>query len=140
AALAATAAITPIAGLLILATYRLGKTLVSDRCGGFAALLLMGTMIFRVLPYGHGRYVSFVPALAGLAYIADAQLIRGVAGGLLLGTAIACHAIIGSFAMASAIVGALQFVPGASVVALPSALAALGPPVSFLVLSAVYAV
>jgi hypothetical protein len=140
ASLAATATMVPMAALLMLAAYRLGKTLVGDRCGGFATLLLMGTMVFRVLPYGHGRYLAFIPALAGLAYVVDRHPVRRVAGGLLLGTAVACHAIIGGFAMVTALAGGLPFLVGASVLTLPTALVAVGPPLPLLVLSAIHAV
>ncbi len=140
ATLGASAAIVPMAALLILSTYRLGTTLAGDRCGGFATLLLIGTVMFRVLPYAHGRYIAFVPALAGLAYVVDQHPLRRIAGGLLLATAVACHAIIGSFSMATALVGGLPFVVGASLVALPTALVAVGPPLPPLVLSAVHAI
>ena len=140
AGLAASATIAPMAVLLLLATYRLGATIDGDRCGGFAALLLLGTMILHVLPYGHGRYVSFVPGIAGLAYVVDAHPVRRVAGGMLLATAIACHAIVGSFAMATALVGGLPLLIGAAIMTLPAVLVAVGPAVSPLLLSALHAI
>ncbi len=139
AGLAASATIVPMAVLLLAVTYRLGFVIAGDRCGGFAALLLLNTMLLHVLPYGHGRYVSFVPALAGLAYVVDAHPVRRVAGGLLLATAIACHAIIGSFAMGAAVVGGLPMLFGASIMTLPAVLVAVGPTVPALALTALHA-
>ncbi len=138
--LAASATIVPMAALLLLATYRLGATAGGDRCGGFAALLLLNTMILHVLPYGHGRYISFVAGIAGLAYVVDAHPVRRVMGGLLLSTAIACHAIVGSFAMAAAAVGGVPMLVGASIMTLPAVLVAVGPVISPLVLSALHTV
>src|SRR4029077_8477949 len=47
---------------LIVATYRLGRSLGGDRAGGFATMFLIATVIFHVLSSGHGRFVAFVPA------------------------------------------------------------------------------
>lgn len=101
AVLAETASIVPITGLLMLGTYRLGRTLAGDLAGGFAALGLFGTMLLHVLPYMHGRSVAFVPAAVGLAFCLDhdRQRTRLVLGALALAISVASHAIIGAFAM-----------------------------------------
>jgi hypothetical protein len=135
--LAETAAIVPMAGLLVLTTYRLGKTLAGDVAGGFACLFLFATMLLRVLPYMHGRSVAFVLVAAGLGFFLDARRnrMRLALGALALGTAVASHAIIGALGMVvatapvlfwllsgeiGAALAGLGALAGASLVALPA--------------------
>jgi hypothetical protein len=143
ALLADTAAITPMAGLLILTTYRLGKTIAGDLIGGMASLLLFATILFRTLPYMHGRTVSFVLVGAGLAFFLDGRRnkTRVTLGALALSTAVASHAVNGALAMMVAaasvvlwllngeLVAALAgtgILAGASLVALPAVAVGLG--------------
>ena len=69
--LAVTAAMVPMAGLIILATYRLGRALMGDVAGGMAALLLFaGTLLMRV-QLMRGTPVAFALVAIGLAFFAD---------------------------------------------------------------------
>ena len=137
AVLADTGAIVPMAGFLTLATYRLGKAIAGDVAGGFASLLLFATILFRVLPYGHGRSVAFALLAVGLAFFLDERrsTTRMTLGALALATAIASHAINGALAMAAAsmtvlfwllsgevraTVAGFGVLAGASLVALPT--------------------
>ena len=91
--------------LLIVATYRLGRTLADDVTGGMAALLLFATLLIKMTPTTmHGRTVAFVLAAFGLAFVLDPRRSRTrvVLGALALGTAVASHVIIGALAMAVA--------------------------------------
>jgi len=101
AVLAETAAMVPMAALLVLATYRLGRSLGGDLAGGMAALLLFVTVFFRSFPYGHGRFLAFALTSAGLALFLDRRVhpARLLLGALVLGTAVASHAVIGALAM-----------------------------------------
>jgi len=101
ALLAETAAILPMAGLLILTTYRFGRAIAGDVAGGMATLFLFATILFRTLPYVHGRTVSFVLVGAGLAFFFDERrsATRLMLSALMLGTAVGTHAIIGSLGM-----------------------------------------
>ena len=104
ATLAETAAMVPMTGLFILAMYRLGRTIGGDVMGGLASLLLFATIFFRVMPYMHGREVTFVLVGVGLAFVLDEHrlALRIAIGALALGTAVAGHAIIGMFGMVTA--------------------------------------
>src|SRR4029453_1169440 len=66
-----------------------------------AALFLFATILFRTLPYMHGRTVSFILVGAGLAFLFDERrtTTRLMLGALLLGTAVGTHAIIGALGM-----------------------------------------
>lgn len=101
AVLAQTAAIVPLAGLLLLAVYRLGAAVGDDCVGGFAAIFLVATVFFRVLPYAHGRIVAYVLVAAGLAWFVESpgSRVRRVLGALVLGTAVAAHAVVGALGM-----------------------------------------
>jgi len=102
AVLATTAAMFPMTVLLIVSTYRLGRTLVDDLTGGMAALLLFATILVKMTPMTmHGRAVTFVLAAFGLAFLLDPRRnrTRVVLGALALGTAVASHVIIGALAM-----------------------------------------
>ena len=101
--LAVTAAMVPMAGLMLLATYRLGRAMMGDVAGGFAALLLLaGTLLTRV--QGMRTAVAFVLVAIGLAFFMDPDRrpIRTAIGALALGTALAAHAINGGMALATA--------------------------------------
>ncbi len=101
AVLAQTASMVPIMGLLILGTYRLGKSIGGDAVGGMAALFLFATVLPRVIAYLHGRSVTFALVAAGLGLLLDRRRVpaRQALAAVLLGTAVASHAIIGFFGM-----------------------------------------
>ncbi len=136
AVLGQTAAIVPMAALLILAVYRLGCAVGDDRVGGFAALLLVATILFRVLPYSHGRTITHVLVAAGLAWFVDPRgsATRRALAGLTLGTAVGSHAVVGALGMGVAaltvvfsafdlgfkrVAAAVGLLAGASLVAAP---------------------
>lgn len=100
AVLAASASIVPLSLAFILATYRFGRSLGGDVAGGMATLLLTATVMFHVLPYSHGRFVSFIPAAVGLGFLLapSRNATRIVLGAIAIAIAIACHAIIGALA------------------------------------------
>jgi hypothetical protein len=110
ALLAETGAMVPMMALLVLATYRLGRAVGGDVAGGMAALLLFATVLMRSMPYGHGRFVAFAMTSAGLALFLDGrgQPLRLVLAALMMGTAVASHAIIGGLGMTVA-AGTLLF-------------------------------
>ncbi|TMA73043.1 MAG: hypothetical protein E6J72_20040 [Deltaproteobacteria bacterium] len=101
AVLAESASTAPLGLAFIVATYRLGRSLGGDRAGGFATMLLTATVMFHVLSYGHGRFVAFIPAAAGLGLILAPRrnAVRVAFGAVALAIAIATHAIIGSLAV-----------------------------------------
>ena len=102
--LAVTAAMVPMAGLIILATYRLGRALMGDVAGGMAALLLFaGTLLMRV-QLMRGTPVAFALVAIGLAFFVDRDRrpIRTAIGALALGIAVPSQAIDGAFALATA--------------------------------------
>ncbi len=117
--LADTAAIVPLTALALLATYRLGRTLAGEVTGGYAAMFVVATLLFRLLPHGHGRATAFVPAAAGLAFLLDERrtVTRVALGALLLATAFASHAAIGAMAMAAAGLTILCWLLGGNVAA-----------------------
>jgi len=110
AVLAETGAMVPIVGLMLLGSYRLGKSIGGDLAGGMAALLMYATVLMRVVAYLHGRSVTFALVGAGLGLLLDRRRItsRLVLAAVLLGTAVASHAIIGFFGMVAA-AGAVAF-------------------------------
>ncbi|MCC6766052.1 MAG: hypothetical protein IT293_15450 [Deltaproteobacteria bacterium] len=101
AVLAQSASMVPMVGLLVLGTYRLGKSIGGDVAGGMAALFLFATVLPRVVAYMHGRSVTFALVGAGLGLLLDRRRVpaRQALAALLLGTAVASHAIIGFFGM-----------------------------------------
>jgi hypothetical protein len=108
--LAVTAAMVPMAGLIILATYRLGRALMRDVAGGMAALLLLaGTLLMRA-QIMRGTPVAFALVAIGLAFFVDRDRrpIRTAIGALALGTALPSQAIDGAFALATA--GSILFI------------------------------
>lgn len=151
--LADTAAIVPMTCLLILSTYRLGRTLGGDLVGGMATLFLTATILFRVMPFMHGRATSFVLLAVGLAFFLDTpkNATRLVLAGLALGTAVATHAVMGALAMLVASVVVLGWfasgglaaglagvgiLAGATLVAAPAVPIALATPVPYPLLPA----
>jgi len=152
--LADTGAIVPMTTLFILGTYRLGKTVGGDLVGGMATLFMFGTILFRVMPYMHGRSTAFVLVAVGLAFFFDEERhrVRLILGALALATAVASHAIIGALGMTTAaativlwilsgeIVAALWAIgllAGATIVTLPTILIALKIVVPYPVLPAI---
>ncbi len=146
--LADTAAITPMACLLIVATYRLGKSIAGDLVGGFATLFLCATILFHTLPYMHGRFAAFAPAAIGVGFVLAERRTPThlIVAALALGTAVASHAIMGTLAMLAAAFALLAGGPasvlagaglmlGASLVALPTVHVGLGIRVPYPVLS-----
>lgn len=123
--LADTGAIVPMTVLFILGTYRLGKALAGDLVGGMATLFLFATILFRVMPFGHGRSTAFVLVAIGLAFFFDEERdrLRLTIAGLALATAVASHAIIGALGMATAAATVLLWIVSGEIV---SALAAIG--------------
>ncbi|MGC2445514.1 hypothetical protein [Candidatus Binatus sp.] len=102
--LAVTAAMVPMAGLIIFATYRLGRALMGDVAGGMAALLLFADTLLLRAQIGRGTPVAFALVAIGLAFLVDRDRrpMRTAIGALALGTAFAAHAIDGGFAVATA--------------------------------------
>ncbi len=100
-ALAETAAMVPMAGLMIFAAYRLGRTLFGDTAGGMAALFLFFTCLFRREQGMRATAVVFVLVGIGLAFFLDRRRNRSLfaCGAIVLGTAVASHAIGGGLAM-----------------------------------------
>jgi hypothetical protein len=115
ATLAETAAMLPMAALIIFATYRLGRTLFGDTAGGIAALLLFFTNVFRREQGMRATAVVFALAFIGLAFVLDEKRNRALfaIGAITLGTAVASHAIGGALAMmVAAAAGTLWLVSG----------------------------
>jgi hypothetical protein len=104
AILAVTGAIVPMAALIILATYRLGRALMGDLAGGIAALLLFSTTMLIRAQDMHGTSVAFAMVGVGLAFFVDPDRrpIRTAIAVLSLATAVATHAIDGAFGFATA--------------------------------------
>ncbi len=113
--LAVTAAMVPMAGLIVLATYRLGRSLAGDAAGGLAALVMFAGTGFMRAQQMRGTAVAFALVAIGLAFFADPERrpLRTALGALALATAVASHAIDGAFAFATAtIVVAMRFFDG----------------------------
>ncbi len=104
ALLAVTGATVPMAGVIIIATYRLARALSDDVAGGMAALLLFATTTLIRAQGMHGTSVTFALVAIGLAFFFDRNRrpIRTTIGTLALATAVASHAIDGGFAFATA--------------------------------------
>ena len=102
--LAVTAAMVPMAALIIFATYRLGRTLMDDVGGGLAALLIFATTMLVRAQHLRGTPIAFAMVAIGLAFFLDRDRlpIRTAIGALALGTAFATQAIDGAFAFATA--------------------------------------
>ncbi len=102
--LAESAAMVPMAGMIIFGAWRLGTALFDDASGGGAALLLFFTCLFRRAQGMRGTAVAFALVGFGLAFLLELRRNRTLAatGAVLLGTAVASHALDGAFAMAVA--------------------------------------
>lgn len=125
AALGQTGAVVLLGALMMLAVYRLGRSVGGDVAGGFAGMLVVATVLFRVLPYSHGRTISHVLVAAGLAWFCErpGSSVRRVLGGLVLATAVGAHAVVGALAMG---VAALTVVLDAVDLGVKKTLAAIG--------------
>jgi len=151
AVLAESAMMVPMAALIIFGVYRLGRTLFDPTAGGMAALFLFFTCLFRRAQGMRGTAVDFALVGIGLAFFLDARRsrLRMALGALVLGTAVASHAIIGGLAMIVAaaglifwlaegdrkrfVVGALSLI-GATLIALPEFAIGLAKPLPYPVL------
>ena len=139
--LAETAAMVPMAGLMIFSAYRLGRTLFGDTAGGMASLFLFFTCLFRREQGMRATAVVFALVGIGLAFFLDPRRNRTLfaCGAMVLGTSVAAHAIGGGLAMfaaASAVVfwlasgdlsrsiAAIICLAGASMLAVPELLIA----------------
>lgn len=102
AALAQSASMLPMTALIIFATWRLGKALIGDLAGGFSALLLFLTVIFRETTGLRGSAVDFALVALALAFIFDRKRSRMLVaiGAVVAGTAIATHTLDGALALA----------------------------------------
>jgi hypothetical protein len=151
AVLAESAAMLPMAALMIFATYRIGKTFFSDTAGGMAALVLLLTTIFRRAQGMRGTAVDFALVALGLAFTFDRSRHRVLLaiGAVMLGTAVASHAIDGVFALIVAGVGVgfllvatdyrrasatLGCLAGASLIAIPEIAIGFAHPLPYAVL------
>ena len=108
-ALAQSQAMMPICALLIFACWRLGKTLFNDSAGGFAALFLFWTCLFRRAQGVRGTANDFALIGLGLAFFLDPSHRRTLIalGAMILGAAVASHSLNGGFAMIVASAGIL---------------------------------
>jgi hypothetical protein len=102
--LSVTAAMIPMAALIIFATYRLGRTLLDDIGGGLAALLVFATTLLVRAQHLRGTPIAFAILAIGLGFFLDRDRspTRTMVGALALGTAFATQAIDGTFALATA--------------------------------------
>jgi hypothetical protein len=101
AVLAESAAMMPMAALLIFSAYRLGKTMFGDTAGGVASLMLFATDLFRRAQGMRGTAVAFVLVGLGLAFFMDPQRRRVTfaVGAAMLGMAVGSHAIDGALSL-----------------------------------------
>ena len=151
-ALAETAAMVPMAGLMIFSAYRLGRTFFGDTAGGMASLFMFFTCLFRREQGMRATAVVFALVGIGLAFFLDPRRNRTMfaCGAMVLGTSVAAHAIGGGLAMfvaASAAVfwlasgdwsgsiAAIICLAGASILAGPELLIATEHRVSYPILS-----
>ena len=102
--LAHSAAIVPMAGLIIFGAYRLGAATLGDTAGGIASLMLFFTNTFRRMVGVRGTAVALALVGVGLGLVLDRRARRSTfaLGCLILGTAVASHTIDGGFAIAVA--------------------------------------
>jgi hypothetical protein len=129
AAPAISVAMVPMAAMLMLAAWRIGRLLFNDIAGGATSLLLVLTCLFRRAQGMRGTAVAFVLVGLGLGFFLDRRRTpaRVALGALFLGTAVASHAIDGLSAMAVAILGVIYiFADYGGAGALRAALALVG--------------
>jgi len=102
---------TAMAGLVILATYRLGLAVADDIAGGSATLFLFFTTEFRRITGMRGTALAFALVALGLAFLFDRRWrpSRVVMGALILGLAAPSHAIDGALGMLVAAFGAILY-------------------------------
>ena len=101
--LAVTAGMLPMAILILFAVYRLGRSLISDLAGGFAALLVLATTLLMRAQQMRGTAVDFALVGIAVAMFIDPRrrpLLTGI-GALAIGTAVASHAIDGAIGFAT---------------------------------------
>ncbi len=104
AVLAESAAMIPMGGLLIFATYRLGRTLLGDAAGGIASLLVFSTALCRGVQGMRGTAVDFALVGIGLGLFLDSRRssARLAIGAVVLGACVASQPLYGVFAIACA--------------------------------------
>jgi len=109
--LAETAAIMPMAALIIVATYRCAVSLFDDAAGGAAALLLFLTTIFRRMISMRGSAVDLALVAVGLAFFLAPRRSRVLMamGALMLGIAVPSHALNGAFGIGVAVAAVFAF-------------------------------
>lgn len=101
AVLAESAAMVPMAGLMFLGAWALGRAVFDDTAGGIASMFLFFTCLFRRAQGMRGTAVDFALVAVALAFFLDSRRrpVLFALGALLLGTSVAWHAIDGGFAM-----------------------------------------
>ena len=106
-----TAAIVPMAALIIIAAYRWAVALFDDAAGGAAALLLFLTTMFRRMISMRGSAVDLALVALGLAFFIAPRRSRVLMamGALMLGTAIPSHVLDGSFGIEVAMAAVVAF-------------------------------
>jgi hypothetical protein len=107
AVLAETAATLPMIFVIILAAWRLGRVLMDDEAGGFAATLLFATTIFMRGIQMRGTALAFILVAGGLAFLLDRERrpLRFALGAMILGVAFSWHAIDAAMGSMVAIAG-----------------------------------
>jgi hypothetical protein len=102
---------TAMAGLVILATYRLGLALADDIAGGCAALMLFFTTEFRRITGMRGTALALALVALGLAFLFERKWrpTRVGMGALILGLSVPSHAIDGMLGMLVAAFGAILY-------------------------------
>lgn len=156
ATLAETAAMVPMAGLMIFTSYRLGRALFGDIAGGMASLFFFFTCFFRREQGMRATVVVFVLVAIGLAFFLNERRSRTLFafGAIALGTSVAAHAICGAYALivaASAVIfwtaandwsraiAGVICLAGATMLAVPELLIGMQHPVSYPILPLVQA-
>lgn len=101
AVLAETAAMMPMAALMMFATWRAGKSLFGDVAGGAAALLLFFTCLLRRAQGMRPTVIGLVMVATAIAFFCDPGRRRSLLafGAIFLGVSVPSHAILGAFAM-----------------------------------------
>ena len=109
AALAESAAMVAIGGLVIFGTFRMGKTLLGDKVGGMGALLLLTAGFPRLVQSVRPTAIDFALIGVGLGFFLDRRRSRLLIalGALLLGVAIPTHVVEGALGIILAFGGIL---------------------------------
>jgi hypothetical protein len=140
--LAITALLVPFCLLQIVGLFLLGRAAAGARAGGFGALFLLTTFLWRRTADGRGTAVAFVLIAFGIVFLVARRRsgMRTVLGGLALGLAVAVNPLIGACGMQVAsltlliawldcdlpIVGPVIALAGASLLAFPQVLIGTG--------------